>query len=224
MPQPASTRLALIGPNGATDEISTGDDQINAIITQLEGVAAGFIQGTSRPAAAPALEGYFYVHTTTKQVSYCTGSVWIDIPGSAGAGYEIGYDQITSPVTIVSGTESSGTPVITCGAHTFDGAPVMAEFFSPGVLTAVTSTTPLVRISLFEGATQIGRLATIEPVAAGSTVGQLSSLSGRLRFTPSAGSHSYTVTAYALNGDGTVQAGAGGTGVNVPAFVRFTKV
>lgn len=77
MPTSPSTRLGLIGPAG-TDTIALGDDQIRAIITQLEAVGAGFEQGTSRPAAAAALAGYFYINTSTGIVSYCTGSVWLD--------------------------------------------------------------------------------------------------------------------------------------------------
>jgi hypothetical protein len=34
-------------------------------------------------------------------------------------GFEIGYDQITSPVNVASTTEASGTTVITCGALRF---------------------------------------------------------------------------------------------------------
>ena len=142
--------------------------------------------------------------------------------GSTSPGYEIGYDQITSSVNIASTTESAGTTIITCAAHTFDGALVMVEFFSPFVTDSSVSS--LTIVSLFESSTQISRLAN----TSASNAAQQSSvaLTGRYRFTPSAGSHTYTVTAFANSTTGTpaVGAGAGGTGAYPPCFVRFTKV
>ncbi len=132
--------------------------------------------------------------------------------GSSSPGFEVGYDQITAPVTVSSVTEATGTTVITCGAHTFDGSPVVATFFcgqaQPG--DAIT-------VSLFEAATQITRLAVI---AGGANI----SLTGSYRFTPTAGSHTYTVTAFRASSNGTLQAGAGGTGATAPCFIRFVKV
>jgi hypothetical protein len=81
----------------------------------------------------------------------------------------------------------------------------------------------LVVVSLFEGATQIGRFGAVENTVV--TVAALDvPLYSRIRFTPTAASHTYTVTAHQANGNGTVGAGAGGTGAYPPAFVRFTKV
>jgi hypothetical protein len=79
-------------------------------------------------------------------------------------------------------------------------------------------------VSLFEGATQIGRLVVVNSWIV--TTQPRLPLNGFLRFTPSAASHTYTITAFANSTTGTpsIQAGAGGTGASVPAFVRFTKV
>lgn len=132
--------------------------------------------------------------------------------GSSSPGFEIGYDQVTAPVTVSATAEATGTTVISCAAHTFDGTACVATFFcqqaQPG--DAIT-------VCLFESSTEIGRLAVI---AGGANA----SLTGSLRFTPSAASHTYTVTAFRASANGTLQAGAGGTGVNAPMYVRFTKV
>jgi len=141
---------------------------------------------------------------------------------SSGAGSEVGYDQITAPVSVVSNTEATGTTVISCAAHTFDGSPVFAVFFAPFVSSDATAGHQLI-VSLFEGATQIGRL--LNYVAPTSTANNTQAITGMLRFTPSAASHTYTVTAFMVTaGSGTVGAGTSGTGNNVPAFIRFTKV
>lgn len=135
-------------------------------------------------------------------------------------GYEIGYDQVTGNVTVSSTTEATGTAVISAAAHVFDGSAVMAEFFSEFVNPASAAAAFIV-ICLFEGTTQIGRLGAVINSAA-NTMG--ASVCGRLRFTPTAAPHTYSVTAYQGGGNGVIIAGAGGTGVAAPAFLRFTKV
>jgi len=138
---------------------------------------------------------------------------WVNPPG-----FEISYTQITANVTVASGTEASGTAVISPGAATFDGAPVICTFYSPSVLTA---TADLIIVSLFEGATQLARLADIR---GGVGVVAEAECLAEYRFTPSAGSHTYSITAIRGTSSGTIIAGAGGTGAYAPAFVRFTKV
>lgn len=151
------------------------------------------------------------------------GQVPVASSSSAGqwgftSGYEIGYDQITAASTsITSTTEATGTTVITCAAHTFDGAAVMVEFFG---LVEPSSTSGII-VSLFESSTQISRIAELLPgaISPGYT------LTGRFRFTPTAGSHTYTVTAFHQGAsNGSIVAGSGGTGGDPPCFVRFTKV
>lgn len=143
---------------------------------------------------------------------------WVYPPG-----YEINYTQITASVNIVSTTESTGTTVFSPGAITFDGGPVLLTFFSPNV-GSVSVTGDNFIISLFESTTQIARLAQFSP---GTTTAQMEqALSAFYRFTPTAGSHTYTITAFVTATTGTPNVGAGtpGTGAYTPAFIRFTKV
>jgi len=155
-----------------------------------------------------------------------SGQVPVASSSAAGAwayppGFEIGYDQITASQACVSTTEATGTTVITCAAHTFDGGPVIATFFSPSLACAIGAAAAFT-ICLFEGATEIGRLALVQAEAA--TNNQDTPGIGMLRFTPTAASHTYTVTGFVSTGTGTVVAGLGGTAAYVPAFIRFTKV
>jgi hypothetical protein len=147
--------------------------------------------------------------------------------GGGGAGTEISYAQITAGVNVVSTTEATGTTIISSGAVVFDGSPVMVEFYTPGiVLPTATSVADNVIVSLFEGATQIGRLliALLDNLGTGQNC-RMPSI-GRLRFTPSAASHTYTITAFtnSVTGTPSIQAGAGGTAAFEPAYLRFTKV
>lgn len=145
------------------------------------------------------------------------------VTSSGGGGGEINYTQITAPVNVVSTTEATGTTILSPGALTFDGTAVLVQFFA--MVTTPSSTGAGVTLSLFEGATQITRLAI---AFAGASVGNVQNIvpvAAFYRFTPTAGSHTYTVTAYAQTTSGTpaVDAGAGGTSGNPPAFIRFTK-
>ena len=143
--------------------------------------------------------------------------------GGSGAGTEINYTQITAPVNITDTAENTATALISPGAITFDGGPVMVEFFAV-VQSDTNALGDNVIISLFEGATQITRLAVQR--AEIITSADLHTMVGRYRFTPTAGSHTYKLTAFVPNTGGTPQlvAGNGGTNGNPPAFIRFTKV
>lgn len=148
---------------------------------------------------------------------------WTELQ-AASSGHEFGYTQITSTVNVVSTTESSGTTIISPGAITFDGSPVICEFF--GHLVSPNTTSASLWICLFESSTQITRLGAI---FVGSSSGNNQVESGllfRYRFTPTAASHTYTITAFASSTTGTpkVEAGSGGTNGIPPAFVRFIKV
>lgn len=151
-----------------------------------------------------------------------SGAIWY-APGVGDllpTGWEFGYDQITSNAVIGSSTEASGTAIISAAAHVFDGSPVVAQFFATVVDCGSVGSN--FTISLFESSTQIGRLA----VEFGGNASAGTPVKGELRFTPTAASHTYTVTAICgtLTGPPTVFAGAGGTGAYNPAFLRFTKV
>jgi hypothetical protein len=135
-------------------------------------------------------------------------------------GYEIGYDQVTSAsVTITSSTESSGTTLVTSSAYTFDGGAVICEFFCPVLFS--TAGIQVITISLFESTTQITRLAQIQTNFTNSLG---IPVYARYRFTPSAASHTYKVTAHRTVADANTSEGSGGTGGYPPMWTRFTKV
>lgn len=146
---------------------------------------------------------------------------WAELK-AAMPGAEIGYDQVSSgTVTVSSSSSASPTTVIACAAHTFDGGPVLLQFFAIGVRPVSGSD---MNFTVKEGATDLGVIAFVGCSVSAQTVDV--PVSGWLRFTPSAGSHTYTIGAYNVSGStGSVFSGAGGSaGVANPAFARFTKV
>jgi hypothetical protein len=145
--------------------------------------------------------------------------------GSGGtAGVELNYTQITSSVTVTSTTEATGTSVFAPAAVVFDGQPVLVTMWFPEVSLSPAAQADAVFLNLFEGATQIGRLGLWKASAAADT--RWGGATILFRFSPSAASHTYTVTAFkTAAGDAAgFNCGAGGTGTEVPAFFRITKV
>lgn len=139
-------------------------------------------------------------------------------------GFEIGYAQITANANITDTAQSTATQLIPGGPYTFDGGAVIATFFTPAVSMDTGAVSDVVVISLFEGATQIGVLARIRSVTT-TTPNNLPVLA-QYRFTPTAGAHTYKLTASVTSTTGTpfIAASSGGTGAFLPAFLRFTKV
>jgi hypothetical protein len=127
-------------------------------------------------------------------------------------------------VNITDTSESTATALISPGALPFDGGPVIVEFFSPAVVCDNSGATDLVTITLFEGATQIARLGLARTVVTAAPNASACFLP--LRFTPTAGIHTYKLCAFVpvVAGGPLIAAGSGGTNGYSPAFIRFTKV
>ena len=137
-------------------------------------------------------------------------------------GFEIAYDQITSGVNVVSTTEGTPTSIIAGTAHTYENVPYLATFFSPSV-TDSSAATGTVTVLLMADGSSIGRIAVQDSVTVSTQM--IQALTGCLRFTPTAASHTYGISAFVSSTTGTpaIGAGAGGSGVLAPAFIRITK-
>ena len=157
-----------------------------------------------------------------------SGQVPVASSGSAASwkyppGFEINYTQITSNANVTDTAENTATALISPGALTFDGTAVLVEFFCGGVLTDTAAVGDQLIISLFEGASQVTRLAVMNSLV---TTQHREPIYATYRFTPTAAAHTYKVTAFTTSTTGTptISAGSGGTNGFPPAFVRFVKV
>src|SRR5439155_7616950 len=137
-------------------------------------------------------------------------------------GFEIAYDQITSGVNVVATAEGTPTAIIAGTAHTYENVPYVAEFFSASVTDSSAAAGTLTVLLIADGSS-IGRIAVSDSVTVSTQI--IQAITGKLRFTPTAAAHTYSVSAFASSTTGTpaVGAGAGGSGVLVPAFLRITK-
>lgn len=210
-----------VGPILSADGTTSMGVQISAAngqVTVLSPAAAA--TGASGVTAGTYGDSTHVAQTTVNAQGLVTSIANVSITGGSGPGTEIGYDQITGNVTVSSTTEASGTSVIAGSSHTFDGSPVIATFYCAGVDVAGSSGAEVV-VNLFESSTQIGRLGLFQSAGAG---GLITGATLTYRFTPSAGAHTYSVTAYEFGGAGVILAGSGGAGGYLPTYLRFTKV
>lgn len=128
-------------------------------------------------------------------------------------GFELDYVQVTGGnVSITATTGATAQTIVTGTSLTYDGNPVMLQFFAPRIDTGTTFIVPV----LYDGLTQLGQLASI--TGSGNPAPLF------YRFTPSAGTHQYIVKAFVDAGSGTVFDGNGALGNLMPLFIRITKV
>lgn len=144
---------------------------------------------------------------------------WVQING-LGPGDELDYAEVTSTVNVTSTNEASPTNVVSGTSKAYDGGPVWVHFSATDGNTDAVAGRYLI-VNLWDGSTDLGRIALVQNNGAG--VAEVTPINGYRRLTPSAGTHQFHVKAWCSAGAGNVQAGAGGAGTRMPAFLRITK-
>ena len=136
---------------------------------------------------------------------------------ASGGLVELGYSQITSTVTVSSTTEgASGTSVIPALTVVCDGNPVLVEFYAARVdVPANASGNTIITNLLYDGANQ-GRLTV---TGSGNNAQVLAPAFASFRITPTAGVHTFAVTAFRNNANGYVWNDS-----NSRAFLRVSKI
>lgn len=136
---------------------------------------------------------------------------------------EVDYAEITSNVTVTATTSATATTIVTGAAKTYDGeAKIRIDFFSPLVRPSGTVSRILTFV-LYDGSTELGRFGGVTHQVTGVLVDAPVHLSRR--FTPAAGTRTYSIRAYNSAGaDGLVAAGGGASGAFMPAYMQITRV
>ena len=134
---------------------------------------------------------------------------------SVAVGTLIAYAEITANVTVSATTDAAPTTVITAPTFIADGGTsYWVEFFSP--IVSPGAGPDFVVFNLFDSATQLGRLGSIQLVTSVQFL-------ARRKVTPSSGPRTYIVGAFRNVANGTVGAGAWGAATAPPAYVAITK-
>lgn len=131
------------------------------------------------------------------------------------------YGEITAPVSVTATTAAGAQSVINPGNLTYDGGPVLVEFWCQNLQTPNTGAGASTLLNLWDANTDLGFLAQIISPSAGANG---ISLLARRRLTPTAGAHNFNVRAWVSpSGTGTVSAGPGGPGAVAPASLRIVR-
>ena len=173
-------------------------------------------RGTDKAVRIAALAGF--PNDATK-VLKGDGSWAVPSSAASGTWQELGYTEFTSDVSVTSTTEATPDDVVSAGALTFSGQPVVIEFFAP---QAQQVNNAELRFSLWEGATNRGKIGA--QGAIGNAGGHGPILVRRRIAAPSAGSITFKVSAFNSSaGTGTVKAGSGGSGAFLPGYIRILQ-
>jgi hypothetical protein len=142
-------------------------------------------------------------------------------PITPGGLVELGYDEITSNVTVSSTTEASGTTVIPAVTVVSDGSPLDIEFSSARArVTGHPSGNYIVFNVVIDGTTQ-GRLGVVYSTGSASLD---TPVHLKYRATLSAGAHTVAVTAFRYLADCTIQATGHAVTDELPTFLRVSKI
>lgn len=202
---------------GSEDDLVSGTDSSLAPAAVVDLIAGDYLEVFASRASGTS------VGAATSSFSNAFEIMRLDSGSQQQPGTELDYVQITSSVTVTGTSEGSPTTVITGTSRSYDGTTILIEFMSPRTEIAGAAGDALV-VDLYEDSTILGRLHVRNTVV-GSSVNHIDSAYGALRRTPSAGTHQYIVKAWKTTGSTvSIGAGAGGTGANVAAFLRITRV
>jgi hypothetical protein len=144
----------------------------------------------------------------------------IEAGGVPGA--ELAYAQITAAVNVTATAEASATVIVTAPAITIvAGQTILVEFFSQGVRAPDVAGNSIT-LRLYEDGTSLGGIVVISnPTTAVMIVPAYAAR----RRAPAAGSHTYSIRGTVSGANpAVVYAGAGGAGVDGPAFIRISRI
>jgi len=158
----------------------------------------------------------------TADSTQTAGVKWAAAAGGGGAGSELAYAEGTSNITITATSASSPTTIIAAPAATISGK-IRVEFYAKILL--FNDPAIVLGFELWEGTTaRIGEIATFGHLYnSGSAAGVVIPCYVSKVFTPSAGSHTFTVRgSRGSTGDCTVFAGDGTPGNHPPTWIRVS--
>lgn len=140
----------------------------------------------------------------------------------------LAFEEITSPVNLTATTEATADLIVTADAVVLDGSTrVEISFFTPQFQSPGGATSRFSAVVLYQSLN--GAAAASISSFWGAIV---TNLNGSIQspallqriLTPAAGSYVWSARGYVNGGTGVIQAGAGGLGNYMPAFIKVTTL
>ena len=140
--------------------------------------------------------------------------------GGGGSDTELDYVENTSGLSVTATSEATAQTYISSNSVSLDGSTrIKLEVFIDGIVNGNSGS---VNVLFYDGSTCLG---IVFRVLAPSGAGQYRFPAGLgvMYLTPSNGSHTFHVKAYRGTANGNLLAGAGGTDVDLPSFLRVSE-
>jgi len=193
------------------------------MVNEGAATSSGLTMATSRLLGrTTASSGAIEEITVGSGLSLSAGSLTATGGSSDLGGKELDYAQITSAASITNTSEGTADTVITGNAVSYDGSTaIVVEFFTSRInMPSTGGPGRSLVVVLLEGATVLGRLLTLNNPTTSSFI---TSGKAEYRYTPASGSRTHTVKAYVSGDSGSIDAGSGGSGGTMPAFLRIIR-
>lgn len=157
----------------------------------------------------------------TADSTQTTGVKWAAAAAGGGGVTVLSYVELTGTVSVTGTSEAAPTDIVSAAAVTVDGSTLICvEVYLPRIGLAPNSGARI-RVYLREGGTSLGEFGLFENNA--SATSRAGMCFARRFLTPSAGSHTYKISASREVSDGSIGAGAGGSGNAMPGYIRITS-
>ncbi len=174
-------------------------------------------------AGDPIPAGFVPITDGLGQVDYIDSSTFSG--GGPGSPEELAYAENTAgPFSVTATTESGGNTIVTAGAVTLDGSTAVVIEWGAASLIPPVGYGLWINMILFDNGSSIGILGGAENDnnSSGTMTGSIHAPVHQQRrlSPPSAGSHTYSIRAFVASGTGTINAGTGGSGSDMPAYIR----
>lgn len=231
----------FVGPSTPPGTPTSGDmwydtDEVSGLTLPLT-LANGGTGGTSALTArtslvVPAIGNSTSIAGAPTTGTWARGDQWLDsmgvfwtctVAGTPGTwmppiGYEWAYSELTASMNITSTNNAAQQTIVPGVSRSYDGSPVMIEFYASRLDSPASSQTLL---HLCDGTTNLGYFALMmgqTPQVVGAVA------TAKRRLTPTPGTHSYNVTGWVSTGQGYIGAGPGNaTLVHNPVYLRVTR-
>ncbi len=139
---------------------------------------------------------------------------------------ELAYAENTAgPFSVTATVEASANTIVTAGSVTLDGVQNVIVEWGAASLIPDPVGGRWINIVLFDNGSSIGILGGTENEnwsTGGTLLGSVHTPVHQERrlAAPSAGAHVYSIRAFVSSGTGTINAGTGGSGSDMPAYIR----